>query len=117
MASDTFALRSPEQHMSQDPSLATDGEAGWRGPFRVFVVQSVAELLTRLMEFIPDASAEQVDAWKKALPQLQEQAGRVIAARPEAGNYAAILEYLLPLEARRPDVIFLYQRPGLGHRV
>ena len=94
--------------MNQDASLSTDGEAGWRGPFRVFVVQSVAELLARLREFIPDASAEQVDAWKKALPQLQEQAGRVIEARPEAGNYAAILEYLLPLEARRPDVIFLF---------
>jgi hypothetical protein len=48
--------------MANDEMLATDGDAGWRGPFRVFVVQSVAELLARLREFIPDASAEQVDA-------------------------------------------------------
>jgi hypothetical protein len=74
--------------MTQGDSLSTDGEAGWRRPFRAFVVQSVAELLTRLREFIPDTSAEQVDAGRKALPWLQEQAGgRVVIASKRQGTH------------------------------
>ena len=89
-------------------SHAESREAGWKGPFRAFVVQSTDELLSRLQEFLPDASSEQVTAWRRAVPQLQTEAGKVMEARPEAGEYAAILEYLLPMESRRPDVIFLF---------
>jgi hypothetical protein len=87
---------------------AESREAGWKGPFRAFVVQSTDELLSRLQEFLPDASSEQVTAWRRAVPQLQTEACKVMEARPEAGDYAAILECLLPMGSRRPDVIFLF---------
>ena len=38
---------------------------------------------------------------------LQHEVREVIAAEPVAANYAAILEYELPRESRRPDVVLL----------
>jgi hypothetical protein len=84
------------------------GDSGWLGLFRTFVFPSTDELLSRLQEFLPDASSDEVTAWRRAVPQLQTEAGKVMDARPEAGDYAAILEYLLPMGSRRPDVIFLF---------
>lgn len=94
--------------MAPNTSSQVDGESAWKGPFKVFVVQSMDELLARLRTFIPDASEEQVAAWKLAVPQLQEQASKVMEASPEAAEYAAVLEYMLPMESRRPDAIFLF---------
>lgn len=95
--------------MIREATRGQEREAGWRGSFRAFVVQSTDELLTCLREFLPDASSEQVTAWRRAVPQLQTEASKVMESRPEAGGYAAILEYLLPMESRRPDVIFLFK--------
>ena len=87
---------------------SSSGDAGWKGSFRVLVVKTAEELLAALKSFIPDASAEQVEAWRLSIPQIQEQAGKVMEAKPEAGDYAAVLEYLLPMESRRPDVVLLF---------
>jgi len=91
---------------SQAPT--PDGDVGWNGPFKVFVVQSPEELLAKLSQFIPDASPEQVTAWKLSLPKIQAEASKVMEGRPEASDYSAIIEYLLPMESRRPDAVFLF---------
>lgn len=90
------------------PALA-EGDAGWKGTFKIFVVQTPEELLARLVQFIPDASPEQVAAWKLSIPKLQEQASKVMEDGPAAGEYAVVLEYMLPMETRRPDAVFLFK--------
>jgi hypothetical protein len=78
------------------------------GSFKVLVVEDASQILSVLKEFIRDASGEQIDAWRLSIPQIQEQAGKVMEERSDAGEYAAVLEYRLPMESRRPDVVFLF---------
>jgi hypothetical protein len=94
--------------MTFDAATATNGDAGWMGSFRVLVVESADQILGVLRDFIRDPSGEQIDAWKLSIPQIQEQAGKVMEERSDAGEYAAVLEYRLPMESRRPDVVFLF---------
>ena len=61
----------------------------------------------RLAEFIADASPEQMRAWKDAIKPLQDEVDEVLVRDKLASSYSAILEYELPLDARRPDVILL----------
>ena len=60
-----------------------------------------------LADFVRDASPEQVRAWDESIPPLQREFGEAIDYDGEARSYEAILEYELPLEFRRPDVILL----------
>jgi hypothetical protein len=80
---------------------------GWESSFRTFERESPRVVRARLLDLIPDASAEQVRAWDRSIPQLQTEVREVVEAEPGADRYTAILEYELPLEARRPDVILL----------
>jgi len=61
----------------------------------------------RLQDFIRDASLEQVRAWDDAIPKLQTEVHEVLEADAGAREYSAILEYELPLDSRRPDVVLL----------
>jgi hypothetical protein len=61
----------------------------------------------RLVSFIPDASPEQVRAWTDSIPQLQKGVDAILIRDALATHYSAILEYELPMESRRPDVILL----------
>jgi hypothetical protein len=61
----------------------------------------------RLQEFIVDASPEQIRAWRDAIPPLQDEVEKSLLRDSIAKGYSAILEYQLPFESRRPDVIFL----------
>ena len=61
----------------------------------------------RLAAFIVDASPEQRRAWKDSIPPLQGEVGKSIITNALARDYSAILEYMLPMESRRPDVILL----------
>lgn len=80
---------------------------GWQSDFLTFREAPPAYVTARLNGFVEDASPEQIRAWKDAIPPLQREVGEVIAAVPRSEQYDAILEYELPLESRRPDVIFL----------
>jgi hypothetical protein len=86
-----------------------DGAAryGWAAPWRQF--RSTAPVVIRgsLQRFIRDASAEQIRAWDESIPPLQREVAEVMGRYGPAGDYEAIFEYELPMEHRRPDVIFL----------
>lgn len=56
---------------------------------------------------MPDASVQQIRAWQDSIPPLQSEVREVLQAYAGASNYSAILEYVMPLESRRPDCIFL----------
>lgn len=80
---------------------------GWQSTFSDFQETPPKVIRERLSAFVTDASKEQHKAWADSIPPLQGQVGKSIVANALARDYSAILEYMLPMESRRPDVILL----------
>ena len=81
--------------------------AGWSSGFQRFRQTPAIVVRTSLERFVQEVSTSQLRAWDESIPKLQSEAGEVVDGDPRAIAYTAILEYQLPLEARRTDVIFL----------
>jgi hypothetical protein len=82
-------------------------DVGWAGKFPVFRAASPEDLLDALKGFVREPSAQQVVAWENSIPSLQHEVGAVLDAEGQAKEFSALLEYLMPMEARRSDAIFL----------
>lgn len=82
-------------------------DSGWSGKFPVFRATSPDQLLEALKGFVQEASSEQVVAWENSIPSLQQEVGRVLDSDPQSKEFSALLEYLMPMESRRSDAIFL----------
>lgn len=80
---------------------------GWESRFPVFEASDSWVIRQALQRFVRDASAEQVHAWDDSIPKLQAEFREVLHTDPAAAAYSAILEYELPMESRRPDVVVL----------
>lgn len=87
--------------------------AGWAARFPQLRSSSRTAIVDRLQAFIANAGAEQVRAWKESIPLLQSVAGRVLDGSPEGATYSSILEYLLFMDDRRADALFLVAGPVL----
>lgn len=83
--------------------------AGWASDLPTFRGAAPRVVCLRLQDFVRDAGPEQVDAWARWVPALQTEADALLAAHDPARDYTAILEYQLPRDLRRPDVIVLEQ--------
>jgi hypothetical protein len=81
--------------------------SGWDSSFPDFRSASPAAIRDRLRWFVRDSSPEQERAWSDAIPPLQKEVDEVLVRDALARDYSAILEYELPLESRRPDVVLL----------
>lgn len=93
--------------MAKDRTESRDSTYGWGSDFPTFRGTAARAIRGKLQDFIRDASPEQVHAWDESIPKLQNEVGEVLAVDPVADEYTAILEYELPMEARRPDAVFL----------
>jgi len=82
-------------------------DVGWSGKFPVFRAASPEDMVSALKGFVREASAQQVVAWENSIPSLQQEVGAVLDAESQAKDFSALLEYLMPMEARRSDAIFL----------
>jgi hypothetical protein len=80
---------------------------GWHSSFEAFCHSKANVVRDSLKAFIKDASKSQIRAWDDSIPLLQGQENLIIQKKPEASSYDNILEYQLPLESRRPDVVLL----------
>jgi hypothetical protein len=80
---------------------------GWDSDLPTFHATPAATVTARLGDFVRDASREQLAAWNKDVPWLQREFRTYLSLRPEAATDWTILEYELPREFRRPDVIVL----------
>jgi hypothetical protein len=58
---------------------------------------------------VRDAGADQIRAWDHWIPDLQTEADALLTVEDAARYFTAILEYRLPRDSRRPDVIVLEQ--------
>src|SRR5690348_6577797 len=81
--------------------------AGWESSFKTFRETPPRRIREALASYIADASPEQIRAWDDAIPPLQNQVEQTLIRDELAAKYSAILEYELPMESRRPDVILL----------
>lgn len=86
------------------PALA---RRGWSSSFPEFRQASVVSILGSLEDFVRDVSRSQEEAWRDSIPRLQHEVAEVLEQDRYAAGYSAILEYELPLEHRRPDVVLL----------
>jgi len=93
--------------MSSAPDKDEQARYGWESPFPVFRDAAPKSIRAALQAFVTDASKEQVRAWDDSIPLIQMEVREVCEADDGAPMYTAILEYELPLESRRPDVILL----------
>lgn len=82
---------------------------GWESTFDEFEREQPRVIRGRLQEFLPDADVSQVRAWDDSIPKLQTEVREVVASDPAASTHTAVLEYELPLDSRRPDVVLLVQ--------
>jgi hypothetical protein len=80
---------------------------GWRSNLESFHRAEPRVVRLQLQKFIADASPEQIRAWDQSIPWLQRECRELEARDSAAREYTAILEYELPRDSRRPDVIVL----------
>lgn len=85
--------------------------AGWSSDLKVFRESSPGLIRQSLEAFVRDASREQVLAWDESIPALQVEAAELAGSVVEGDSFSAILEYRLPMEHRRPDVVLLAAGP------
>jgi len=81
--------------------------AGWVSDLPTFRNTEPRIVCLRLSDFVQDAGPEQIRAWERWIPALQKEAGALLRSSEPAREYTAILEYELPRDLRRPDVIVL----------
>lgn len=82
-------------------------QCGWQSDFEKFRQEDPKVIRLHLGTFVGDAGASQERAWRDSIPMLQREAGEMVLEEAAAQDYEAILEYQLPLESRRADVVFL----------
>jgi hypothetical protein len=80
---------------------------GWESDFPTFRSAPPGRIRERLSGFVDGASAEQERAWRDSIPPLQAEVDEVLLRDNLANAYSAILEYELPMDTRRPDVLLL----------
>ncbi len=80
---------------------------GWASTFPEFRAAPAIQIRGSLQDFLREVSSEQIRAWDLSIPPLQREVSEVLLEDTLATDYTAILEYELPLEYRRPDVVLL----------
>ncbi|MBM4368272.1 MAG: DUF2075 domain-containing protein [Deltaproteobacteria bacterium] len=80
---------------------------GWKSDLPHFYGTEPRVIRLSLASFVHDAGDAQVRAWDDAIPWLQLECRELVRCEDSARTYTAILEYELPRESRRPDVIVL----------
>jgi hypothetical protein len=80
---------------------------GWESDFPTFSDAEPRVVRISLEEFLGDCGDSQIRAWDDSIPKIQVEVGEIVEIDKLAEQYTAILEYELPMESRRPDVILL----------
>ncbi len=80
---------------------------GWDSDLPRFVNEDKRVILAGLQSLVPDASGGQVRAWRDSIPKLQSEGREMLVGEVSATSYGTILEYVMPMESRRPDFILL----------
>ena len=90
-----------------EPTEPARARCGWESNFPTFSTTEPHVIRIDLEGFLAGVSESQVFAWNDSIPKLQHEVNEVVVLDDRSSAYSAILEYELPLESRRPDVILL----------
>ena len=80
---------------------------GWSGTFAKLASTESAKVVAALQRFVPDAGPSQVGAWRDSIRLLRTVAVALAHKAPFAAEWSLVLEYQMPMEARRADAIIL----------
>lgn len=77
-----------------------------------FIAEPDEQVLGRLARLYADLGfssllTSAIEAWAKQIPLLKEALLHVGATKPEVAGWSVLLEYVLPMRDRRPDVVLL----------
>lgn len=92
---------------SETPRDQATQVAGWCSTLKSFAEKPSGDVRAALRLFVSDFDDSQDRAWIDSIPVLQREAQQALDARPNVASCTAVLEYRLPMEARRADVVFL----------
>lgn len=81
--------------------------AGWISDLPTFRSTEPRIVRLSLEHFVTAPGPDQISAWKGWIPDLQREANSLLHVHEPAAEYTAILEYELPRDQRRPDVVIL----------
>ena len=84
-----------------------DVSCGWHSDLPTFQQSSPAEVVERLNRFVRNAGEPQYKAWQAYVPALQHECRELSQQDELAPSYSTILEYELPYDLRRADLIVL----------
>ena len=84
-----------------------NGSCGWSSDIFGFNAAETSLIMDSVENFVRDYSQEQLAAWREEISILRNVASKLVASNAFSREYGIILEYRLPYENRRPDVIVL----------
>ena len=84
-----------------------NGSCGWSSDISEFNEAETFLIMDSVENFVRDYSQEQLAAWREEISILRNVASKLVASNAFSREYGIILEYRLPYENRRPDVIVL----------
>ena len=85
----------------------TSAGYGWQSDLPEFVRARAEDIEEALVRFIQTPSSQQRESWRKSILWLKREYESCINDRPNAETFVTLLEYELPRDLRRPDVIVL----------
>jgi hypothetical protein len=80
---------------------------GWQSDLPAFVQASPAAIEAAPLQFLQGASSQQISSWHNCIRWLQREYDRCVREDSAAETYYTLLEYELPRDFRRPDIIVL----------
>ena len=80
---------------------------GFNATFNEFLNISNDSIISNLNEFVVNPGTGQINAWKDSIKVLKSVITKITTDNPKSKNNHVILEYLIPLETRRIDAVFL----------
>ncbi|MXY00632.1 MAG: DUF2075 domain-containing protein [Chloroflexi bacterium] len=98
-------MRPSEQRA--DPTVTPGARRGWDSTFPEFGTAPRSEVLSQLRRAYPESSPQEVDSWRRNVPELQREVSEVVRIQTDAADFTAVMEYELPMESRRADVVLL----------
>ena len=80
---------------------------GWDSTFPEFGTSPRSQVLAQLRKAYPESSTQEIESWRRNVPDLQREVSEVVKVKTDAVDFTAVMEYELPMESRRADVVLL----------
>lgn len=82
-------------------------EYGWLSDLPSFVQTKPLIIRQTVENFLQDHNISQIRAWDSSIPIVQREGQYMLSGEDRSREFTVILEYELPRQGRRPDVIIL----------